>query len=427
MSQKLTLNNLWVESAAITAAFLAVSVLCHDPLSLHSVFPWIWFAPVMIALRYGIWPSLASIGVLLCAYLYSDPAQIYTTHLQLVILGGFLLTLFCAGFQAGWSRKINDSEEISNYLQKRIQTIAYAHKVLALAYERLEHQFIEKPVTLRGSLGELRECLGRSPQPNDPAILERFLNIVTNHCALEVAAIFPIEQERLIQTPIVSIGKMTPPHPMDYLLQACIQRSAIAHVTTSELLKGHISDYLIAAPFIDQANKIYAVLLVKEMPFLSLNNENLAIIRLLLQYFIDGNRVSQVELILQRFPDCSIDFANELQRLFNVQKKIKQDSAVVVFLVSDQMHQDDYLFALKQEKRGLDTLWETVQGRYKQLVILMPMIGRAGVDSYQHRIEDMFLKKFNVTLNNSEITFKSAQLSSVEHPIDLIQDLLSIP
>ena len=421
---KLILSN-WMESLARTILFIIVSKVLNDPLSLTSPFPWIWLGPVLIALRYGLWPSQLSILLILLCYLYPDPTPIINMHFQLFTLGGFLLTLICVMFHSGWSKKIKNSTEVSDYLQKRIQTIAYAYKVGELAYQRLEQNYITKQVTIRSSLNELREMLAKSDGMGEETILNRLLNILALQCSLEVAAIFPVKNNQIMAKPITSIGKIKSPQKNDYLIRECIDNAAATYIRAEEMLKGRSSDFLVAVPFINQEDKIYALLIIETMPFLSLNNENIETINLLLRYFLEGKTVKNAELILKQYPDCPVFFANELQRLTNLYINTQQDSAVVVFLVLQCPHQEDYLFRLKQEKRGIDTSWESAKGENKFLFVLMPLSSHAGIESYRIRMNTVLESEFKATLNESEIKFKVCQISSINNPIHLIEDLMN--
>jgi hypothetical protein len=391
-------------------------------LSLKSPFPWIWIAPVLIALRYGPWLSQASVGLLLAVYLFKGLAPIYTIDFQLFLLGGFLLTVLCAGFHSAWSKKIIDSNELSLYLQRRIQTISDAYKLTSLAYRGLEQHYIVKPITIRSSLQELRDMFAKSHQQKE--VLNRFLNMLALHCSLEIAAIFPVKNKRLGSKPIVSIGKLKPVDQLDFLVKECMETSAITYIKASEMLKGHVSNILIVAPFINQEGNLYALLVVEAMPFLSLNDENIEIIRLLVQYFLEGNVVKNAELILKNYPDCPVTFANELQRLTHLQQRTRKDSAVVAFVLLPHPHQEEYLLRLKQEKRGIDTVWEMTDGNKKILIVAMPITYRIGVESFRMRVDDILGREFQTLLNEHKIKFKACQVSAFSNPSDLIKDLL---
>ena len=104
----------WIESVVISILFIVVSESLNNPLSLKSPFPWIWFAPMLIALRYGLWQSMLSMLLLFFSYLYHDQTPIAEITFQLFTLGGFVLTILCAMFQSSWSKKVKHNLEISN-------------------------------------------------------------------------------------------------------------------------------------------------------------------------------------------------------------------------------------------------------------------------------------------------------------------------
>ncbi len=416
----------WTESLVITILFVIISTILNNPLSLESPFPWIWFAPVLIALRYGLWPALFSIIILVVTSLYKDQTQIEAINYQLYILGGFLLTIICGVFQNRWSKKINYNEEISRYLQKRIQSTAEAYKTLLLAFHHLEQSYITKPVTIRGAVGDLRQLLATADEALPKDIFINLLNILAQNCFFEIAAIFPVEKNIVQINPVASIGKITKPKQDDFLIEEALTVKAMTHVSHKEILKGHLSAYLIVAPLMDQESNVYALLAIQEIPFLKLNDENLETINILLQYFNEGKTVKNADLILKKFPDCNVDFANELQRLSFLQKNTKLDSSVVALIFYKNPQQNQYLFRLRQEKRGIDTLWETAKGDIKILFILMPFSNLTAIENYVIRINTILAKEFNLTLKSKELGFESRLISSYQNPVDLIEELINI-
>lgn len=416
----------WAESLVITMLFIVLGMILHDPLSLNSPFPWIWFAPVMIGVQYGLWPSQASILLLLGVYLYPDPSPLLATQFQLFLLGGFTLTIICAIFQSRWAKKIDETQGLAQYLQKRIQSTADAYRVVCLAYQRIEQQYIIKPVSLRSSLGELREMIARRTEDADQDIFGRFLNILALQCSFEIAAIFPVKNGKIKPTSIASIGVTKPPKDDNYLIEECIETSAISYIKTDDVLQDNFGQYLLAAPFLNQDNQIESILLIESMPFLSLNDENIGIIDVLIRYFTAGTATKNSALILNAYPECSVNFANELDRLSQLQKKTCQDSAVIALHLLPHPHQDDYLFALLKEKRGLDTSWEITKNDRKIFMLIMPMTSRAGVESYKIRINQMLTKEFETVLNQGLIKFKTYQISAFADPTHLIRDLINI-
>lgn len=444
----------WLESVVITVAFMILAQATHDPLSLESPFPWIWFAPVLVALRYGLWPALFSMILLIYVgtqITFDNQVQlVWSQSLQLSILGGFVLTMVCAMFHQGWNKKILRDNELANYLQQRIQSIIYAYNLLKLAHHRLENQYISKPVTLRTSLGHLKELLAREqtipgdkkPKPNrrssqqptlaladTPAskqsIFDRFLNILALQCSIEIAAIYEVRNHRLVDKPLASIGPMKMPKPKDFLIQSCLQHQSISYIGAQNNLHQQISDYLIVAPMMDQMGQIDAVLLVEDMPFLTLNDETLGEINLLIHYFMQGYLVENSHAILTQYPDCPVDFANELQRLTALQKIIKQDSDVVAYRLSPCQQQEKFAYDIAQEKRGLDSIWARKMDPYQFLLVLMPLSSLDSVACYQTRMQVMFEKHHGISLDDAPIQVRRYQLSAFHDPSILLKTIFN--
>lgn len=411
-----------VETIVITLLFVYTSFYLNDPFSFKSAFPWVWFAPVLVALRYGSWISLASVTLLSAIWYYLtydtsvmnnvDPQS--PTYYQLFFLGGFSLTLCCAVLQESWAKKNRQVVAISDYLQQRIQSIHEAYRVLLLSYERLENQSIMKPMTLRTALENIRQLLRDSEQDisDQRAIFERFLNIVSRQCALEIAGIFLVKQGKIASKPLVSIGEIKSPKSNDYLIEECIDQGEMMYLSADRARAGEISDYVAVAPMLNAKYQLHALLLIQRMPFLSLNNDTLNTIQLLIRYFTAGYVEQGAQNIVKNYPACPVEFANELYRLIRIQKEVAQDSAVVAYAFLSDENQDNAVFRINQEKRGLDTLWNDTQGNVKYIFLLMPLTGHAGAESYRLRISALLEREFRVKLNHSFIQFHSYLLSA---------------
>lgn len=417
----------WIESLVITVLFIVVSRLVHSSLSLDSNFPWIWFAPVLIALQYGIWPTMLSLALIGGDFYYQQPNLLSQQSVQLYLLGGFLLTLVCLLFQGRWFKRIKRSEALSQYLQQRIQEVGTDYQTVLFAYHQLEHSYIAKPVSVRTALSELRKHFTHANSTSTQAeVFSRFLNVLVVQCSLEVAGIYAVHQGQVSVTPLASIGEIPRPNTQDYLIRECLQTNMMAHINPKEMTHGDYTQYVVAAPCLDQEGNVYAVLVVAEMPFLSLNDDNLQTMQVLIQYFMEGKITSTAKLILEKFPACTASFASELQRLSDLYVQAKQDSAVVMMKCIDRSHQEDYLFKIKLEARGIDTLWETAVEQNKILFILMPLTSRYGVESYKERLNKVLLKEFNIEFNSTSIRFKSRQISTCTNPIQLLEECLEL-
>ncbi len=415
----------WLESIIITAIFIGIGFLRDDPLSINSPFPWIWFAPLLIAQRHGLWQALLSLSLILIFASHASFSELNDISLQLFILGGFLMTIISSIFHESLAKKTKKNQEITNYLSQRIQSIAYAYECTSIAYQTIAQSYILKPVTIRSSLIELRELIAKNATTHKEYIFERLLNIFAQQCFIEKAGIFYLENQKISSPPLVCIGNMKPLNTKNSLIETCLEQHVLTYVHPKNLNDKESHDILIVAPFINSEKNIYALLIVESMPFLKFTYTNIEILNLFLQYFLDGHAPKDARKFLNKYPECPVEFANELYRLIHLYRHAKQDSALIILTFTENPRQKDYLFRLTQEKRGLDCIWEM---KIKQSIIIltiMPLTNHVGIAGYKTRINNLLKNEFDTLLNQTHIQFNAIQISSIKDPIKTIEEIIS--
>src|SRR5450631_870254 len=95
----------WLETLVITAALLLLGYFFNrdDPFFVHASFPWLWFAPLLVSLRYGIAPGMISVSVICLLYLALQRQGMLQEEFPTnFMLGGVLMTLICGQFSTLW-------------------------------------------------------------------------------------------------------------------------------------------------------------------------------------------------------------------------------------------------------------------------------------------------------------------------------------
>src|SRR6185369_16458687 len=86
----------WLEALLLTFGALAMGYFFNrnDPFFVHGYFPWIWFAPLLVALRYGIAPGMVSVISICLTYLLMLKQGLLAGDFPTAfMLGGVLITL----------------------------------------------------------------------------------------------------------------------------------------------------------------------------------------------------------------------------------------------------------------------------------------------------------------------------------------------
>lgn len=419
----------YIETIALTIGLvvLSFSLSPADPLLIHSEFPWIWFIPTLIALRHGRMAAALAVAIIILAMLHTiNLGQFPWKSYQLWLLGGLTLTLICSEFYAYWLRQQYSLRQKSHYLDNRIDSLSRAYGVLRLSHDQLEESLITKPATLRQSLLELRELLLKSQDKFTPDIANAYMEILDIHAGLNSAALFLRQNKQWHKHPIAFIGESFSLEMNDVLVKRCLTKHHAAYVAINVLEENAISHYLAVVPMEDANRHLMGLLVIKEMPFLVLNDETLKKLTLLLAYIADEVWAAQKAVTLQKiFPDCPAFFASELFKLDHLCQLTKVDSSIVAFYLPPSPQREDILFFLKEDKRVLDVNWQMLRGNTIILLVLTPLTARSMLIGYIQRISTLLLRQFNLILGENPIFLQYRQLSAYKDVNALLTDLIT--
>jgi hypothetical protein len=358
-----------------------------DPLWVRAAFPWIWLVPLLLALRYGPISGLAGALLLLAAWLgLSTAGRVSGEFPKLFFLGGLIVVMICGEFASIWRARVRRAEAMQIYLDQRLDALTHQHYLLRLSHDRLEQDLISRPVSMRDALGTLRALVGRTfgadPLPGAAALLR----LLSQYCQLEQAGLYAASEGRLQGAPAASLGPAFDLDAGDPLVRHAQADRQLSHVQTPGAAEG--SRYLIAAPLFDADDRLRGMLVVARLPFFALHDEMLQTLNLLLGYWGDGlDARATAQPLLRARPDCPLDFAFELQRLWNIRAHSGVTSALVVLDFGTRAGRDELAPLVRRQQRSLDVTWLIEEGARQLLVTLLPLSSTAGAEGYLARIE----------------------------------------
>ncbi|GAB7128381.1 PelD GGDEF domain-containing protein [Silvimonas sp. JCM 19000] len=413
----------WVEALLVPVIGLALALLVHpdDAFTRHDGFPWLWLAPLLVALRYGVLPGLLSGGVLLAAWpVWGDapipPAAYFIGGLMLVIIGG--------QFSGLWHTRERRVQELNQYLDQRMDQLARRYHLLRLSHERLEQNLISRPQTLRDSLAKLRDLLATLPPHEGLSAAQPFLDFMTEFCQLEGAVIFAAQKNRLLPDPVALVGRDMDYQVDDPLIRFALDRRELCHVQ-SENIDIAPSKLLVALPLKNSLGQLMGLLAVKQMPFFALTDDNLQMLSVLSAYYTEQIVVrDSAAALLDVMPDCPREFAYEVFNLQRVQRETGISSVIVVQIFHPGRHQRDAFELVRKHQRALDQVWAIDTTRNRLLVTLMPLATLVSLEGYLARIEHLLREQLALTLAEAGYETRHVELSQPAGWL-LLQDVLN--
>ncbi|MHB8056760.1 MAG: PelD GGDEF domain-containing protein [Desulfuromonadaceae bacterium] len=418
----------WLETLVITAIILALGYFFNrsDPFFIKADFPWVLFAPLLIALRYGIAPGMVSIAIICILYLSMFRMGLLSGEFPTVfMLGGVLMTMICGQFNAVWSVRLRRSDQLSRHASERFEQLSRAYFMVRLSHDRLEQNLISRPVTLRDAMVELGAVLASHGGALNKETSLALISILVHYCSLESAAIYLMGNNGNMQeNPVADCGRGAPFKADDLLLRSAIETGSASYQSINHLAKGDGSPYLVAAPLRTSAGVIKGILLVSEMPFLALHRETLQIVGVLLAYATDHTEAAyESRKLLAVFTDCPAMFAAELYKMVRLRRELDVASALVVVNILPTARLQDLCVALERQQRGLDHGWRRNLGWGVQFVTLMPFSGAAAVEGYKGRLNEMLGRDFGAKIDEGGISSRSFMVAA-DDPLNQLADLL---
>ncbi|WP_118179755.1 PelD GGDEF domain-containing protein [Paraburkholderia phosphatilytica] len=428
-----------VETVVFMLVVLAISWAFNhdDPLLLRSGYPWLWFAPLVVALRYGtLLGLLASVMMIGTWQVFAGAAG--AAWPVLYFTGGVLQTIVAGHFGDTWASRTVRASAINDYLNDRLVAITNTHYLMRLSHERLEKDLLSKPTTLRDSITELRRLsvahgletpVGAhdadadvDPQREMPGAQE-LLQFVAQACQIEVAGLFAVHGGRVEREALARLGDAFDLDPHDELVKRVLETMAVSHVKSEDRPVAN-SKLLVCAPLIAADGQLLALLAIRRMPFLSLNFDNLQLLLVLLGYYADGVEHSQqVRDILEQVQGCPYEFALDMSRLTRLQRTSGIASSLVALTFPRDESGDSFFEHVMRRRRSLDLMWPMKTATHSVLVNLMPATDETGVDGYLARIEASLDAQFNLDLEGARVGVHTLHIGGME-PGPALQRLL---
>lgn len=392
------LANRWLWLEAVTIPLLGIG-LCwlvspEDPFFVNKgEFPWTWFAPVLVALRYGVMAGITASAILLAGWWLLAPGD--ASFPKLYFLAGLILVMIAGEYSTTWRTRLRRVGELNAYLTERFTRIMNQLNVLRLSHDALEHDLITQPATLRDALYDLRMLMAaRSTGMVLPAAQE-ILVLLANHCQLEAAAVYELVDGTYVQR--AKLGDPPPVRSNDALLEYALEKRALAHLQTEGLGKDIPTEHLVVAPIITSGDQLLGVLVVTRMPFFALNEDTLRTLSLLLGLYADSVVVSdQVGQIMSEVPGVTYDFADELVKLMRLQRDFGINSHCVVLQFGPHTERVDMILFATRLRRRFDVQWQFggAENQPTGIANLMPLASDVAVRGYLERMEAAMRDRF---------------------------------
>ena len=377
-----------------------------DPLGAHAGFPWAWFGPWLIAVRYGAGYGLFGVAFYAAFWKFGPllfgtvPAESFPAEF---FLGGMLMTLILGEFGAAFRNRQVLHREVTKDLTARLERTKRRLFVIKEALSTLEQELTDRPMTLRDALLDLRrtftfqgnrralpapDAVPGLPAPRPLPDPRAFLQLLSQSCRLVEAGIFvrEITPQGLQWRLAASLGQTLPAlDPAEVLINRILETHQSVHIAQTHLGETDGNPWVFAAPLrLDEYDEVDALLAVHTMPFMSFEENNLQRLQVLCASYLDFSQLElSVEDVRSAWVQAPISLQQEWAQLSELGQNFKLHSYCAVW--SGQGRVSDDVLAEFAGLQPVESSTWTLKGRGGKpaLVVLLPLLSSAGLANYR--------------------------------------------
>ena len=395
----------YLETLVIVSLFLISGYLIdpEDICMLNGEVSYILILLAVITLFHGFENGVLTITIIAFAMWYFYPSFQYIEFLI-----ALMMTMIFSEFHNYWTKKIKEAEIDANYRGAKLDELSKAFYSLKISHDQLEKNYVVKPMSIRNSIEYIIEKHSEINQNEALGKADKNQEYYTNFIEL-LAKSFNVHSAILVYkkddlTPLFDINSVeavyeaeTQKMPFeeifqDYLVDKAIGRKTSIYISDDRgepsVNLDENSQFIAAIPSI-QENKIVSLLLIKKMPFMAFNRENLTAISILLDYFsieIRNKNILNLHDEISIIPNEKFRF--EYARLKLLYNHYQVNSVVLVLRIDNELQATRIYEKIQKMLRSLDMVTMLEQNGLFYVVLLFPLHDKAAALGYLNRLQN---------------------------------------
>jgi hypothetical protein len=329
---------------------------------------------------------------------------------------GLLFSAMLAGeFVDVWMKREAKQRIVNSYQRMRLEEFTRSYHLLKVSHDRMEHRLAAGTVSLREALMGLRRRLmlraGEEALEKDGG--ERILRLFADYVSIRIAALYRVDgAHKVTYDPVATIGQaqIGPNHEM---VSLALQKGCLVSVRDIIDRQEAMEDSPLAVvPFIDVNDGIHGVMIIEDMLFLSLQEDNLRLLAVL------GGQIGDMLSLASSRSGTDADsarFVRETQRAIINRRQFDLPAMLVSILLPPGDQGKEIETLLLRQRRGLDCIWVRGNGTGKTLLLLMPLTGPMDYEGYRKRIAQILRERFGQSLEDLGLRITMHEIKAKEN------------
>lgn len=401
----------WFETFVLTAIVIGASFMTqqHDPFRLGGGFPWPLLGPLLAGLRYGFAYGFVSALLILAALGAAINQQWQAaSEFPLAWAIGIVIVAMVAGeFRDMWGRRLHRLEGAYQYRAERLEEFTRNYQLLRLSHDRLEQTVANSGLSLREGIMHLQSALDGIEELAESS-LQKLIEFVAEYGALTQACIVGITADRIDTTRILAhVGENFSIDENDLVLRTALESGELATINLIAENPADQDQLLAAIPMSDSTGEIYAMLLVKSMPFFAFHENNLKLIAVLAAHGIDHLRFGAATSSTARF-------IASFERVYQDFKKFGLE-AMLLRLSGERAEVMAAYEKLISSVRAIDMICVTDNKVQPVIWIMLPLTNATDAQAWMQRVDGILAEVTVERLAINEIDPQGIRSLALHH------------
>jgi len=392
----------YLETFIIVTFYLGLGYLIdpNDICILNGEISYILILLAIITLFHGFENGVLSMTIIAFAMWFSYPSFEYTEFLV-----ALMMTMIFSEFHYYWTKKIKEAEMNSTYRGTKLDELSKAFYTLKISHDQLEKNYVIKPMSIRHSIEYIIKKNQEINESENIADKNReyylsFLGLLEKSFNIQNALILykhADDEEKFLdeKNAYIAYNSKSSEYDIedivaDYLVDKAISRHTPIYISDQNgdptINSNYNSEFIGAIPAVLE-NSVTCVLIIKKMPFMSFNRENLTSISILLEYFSIEIRKKHV---LRNSNEISIveneEFRFEYARLRHLYNNFKTGSINLVIRVDNEVQATRIYEKVEKMLRSLDMVTMIENNEMYYIILMFPLHDKAAALGYLNRL-----------------------------------------
>jgi hypothetical protein len=365
LGERITIEKvIFVEIFLLTALLLALGWYFNreDPLFIKSRYDIINLLVVALSLYYGYSGAIVLISFLSAGYFF-----FYQPFPLNNLLQNLLFALLSSEFRYIWDKKIKVALADKTYAEQMAELYRRQLFSLKFEYDLLERQFVLSPYSVRN-------ILERFKVPSSKALME----LISDFFGVVSAELYKYKDGKLIS--LEKWGSGVKVDKEDPLIQEALELNTSLYIPPKNILRKAMNEELnFIALVVAESYAGKFLLAIKDMDFLNINEEALAYIMVLLEYY--GDSIALEASGFSRTKLCDKEFELQAYRMQSLKERFGIDSFVVIFECPPERREE--VIKLRSMVKDLDR----VCINENKILVLLSITPKEGVERFLERIK----------------------------------------